>query len=326
MNAILKRFSKCWLAALLGLLFSANVLAQAYPTRPITLVIGFPPGGSTDITGRIVADMLRSKLGQPVIIENRPGAAGLVGARQVANSAPDGHTLVWSPEFDTTTRALIDGASTNFSTADLAPIGGGATSPYYLIVKGDSRWNTLEDVVQFAKANPGKLTYSSAGTGMINNVGVELFLRKLGIQVLHVPYKGGAEAVSAVLGGQTDLHMSSGGRIKSMVEAGKLRALVNLAIRRTAAAPFNTVPTAKEKGYEMPDLSLFNYLSAPKNVPAPILERLRQVLKEGLSDPHYAGLLERTFYGADYIGPDQIVAMQKKYAEEMKDVLRGIAK
>src|SRR5690606_25428681 len=138
------------------------------------------------------------------------------GARHVANSAPDGHTLVWSPEFDTTTRALLDGASIGFSTSDLVPIGGGATSPYYLIVKGDSRWKTLEDLVEFAKANPGKLTYSSAGTGMINNVGVELLLRKLDIQVLHVPYKGGADAVNAVLGGQTDFHMSSGGRIKSM--------------------------------------------------------------------------------------------------------------
>ncbi len=315
-----------WLIALLGMWFSAAVLAQAYPSKPITLVIGFPPGGSTDITGRIVADMLKTKLGQPVIIENRPGAAGLVGARQVANSAPDGHTLVWSPEFDTTTRALLDGGAMKFSTSDLAPIGGGATSPYYLIVKGDSRWKTLEDLVAFAKANPGKLTYSSAGTGMINNVGVELFLRKLGITVLHVPYKGGAEAVNAVLGGQTDLHMSSGGRIKSMIEAGSLRALVTLANQRSKSAPYDTVPTTAEKGYAMPDLSLFNYLAAPKNVPAPILERLRQVLKEGLSDPHYAGLLERTFYSADYLAPEQILAMQKKYADEMKDVLRGIEK
>lgn len=314
------------LVALLGLWISANVMAQSYPSRPITLVVGFPPGGSTDITGRIVAEMLKSKLGQPVVVENRPGAAGLVGARYVANSAPDGHTLVWSPEFDTTTRAIIDGASIKFSTSDLTPIGGGATSPYYLIVKGDSQWKSLEELVAFAKANPGKLTYSSAGTGMINNVGVELFLRKLGIQVLHVPFKGGAEAVNAVLGGQTDLHMSSGGRIKSMVETGRLRALVTLANQRATAPPFNAVPTISEKGYSMPDLSLFNFLAAPKSVPAPIVERLRQILREGLSDPHYAGLLERTFYTADYMSPEQIVAAQRKYAEEMKEVLRGITK
>lgn len=324
MNATHSNLTIRWFVALLGMCLSISALAQAYPSQPITLVVGFPPGGSTDITGRIVADMLRTKLGQPVIIENRSGAAGLVGARHVANAAPDGYTLVWSPEFDTTTRTLIDGASIKFSTSDLVPIGGGATSPYCLVVKGDSRWKTLEDLVEFAKANPGKLTYSSAGTGMINNVGVELFLRKLGIQVLHIPYKGGADALNAVLGGQTDMHMSSAGRIKSMVEAGRLRALVTLADQRPTGVPFDSVPTTREKGYAMPDLSLFNYLAAPKNVPVPILERLRQTFKEGLGDPHYAGLLERAFFAAEYISPEQILAAQRKYIEEMKGVLGEI--
>lgn len=302
----------------------ASFADETYPNRPITMVIGFPPGGSTDLTGRIIAEMLRDRLGQPVIIANRPGAAGVTGAIHVSQQAADGYTLLWAPEFDTTTRVMMDGDKLNFSMDRLEMLGGGTSSPYFLIVKSDSPWKTLEDLLAYARSNPGKLTYASAGSGMINNVGVELFLTRLGIKALHVPHKGGAEALQAVLGGVTDVHLSSGGRIKGFLESGAIRALVTFADERARVAPFSGVPTAREKGISLPDLSLFNFLAAPKGLPAATADKLKVAFREGLRDRKHAEKLERVFHSSDFISAEQVQTRQREYSTTMRDILKSL--
>ncbi len=298
--------------------------AEKYPSRTITFVVGFPPGGSTDLTGRVISEMLKNKLGQAVIVDNRDGASGIIAASYVASCQGDGYTLLWAPEYDTTTKLLLEGSKIKFNFNSLDIIGGSASGAYFLVVRAESQWKTIEEMIDYGKKNPGKLSYSSAGTGMINHIGVEMFFKRTGVKALHVPFKGGTPALQAVLGGHADMHMASAGRIKALLEAGTIRALVAFTDRRSAISPFNNVPTVKEKGYVMPDLSIWHFLAAPKGLQRPVLERLTQAFRDGLGDPVYSGRLQQILYSSVYYSPGDVQNMRGKYADAMADMLKEL--
>lgn len=255
--------------------------SQTYPSRPVHLVVGFPPGGGTDAIARLMGQWLSQRLGQPVVVDNRPGAGTNIATEAVAKAASDGHTLllVGSPQAINAT--LYD--KLNFSVVrDLAPIAAIARSAYVMVVNPSFPAKTIPELISYAKANVGKITMASAGAGTPPHVAGELFKMMAGIDMLHVPYKGDAPALTDLLGARVDIYVSSlSGAIKH-ISAGKLRALAVTTATRSRVLP--DIPTVSDfvAGYEA---SGFWGICAPKGTPTEIIERLNKETNASLADP-----------------------------------------
>jgi tripartite-type tricarboxylate transporter receptor subunit TctC len=271
----------CAIAALAwgGLLTQAQ--AQNFPTRPITLVIPFAPGGSTSIVGRGIADKMSELLGEKVIVDNRPGAGGTVGTRAVAKSDPDGYTLVLGY-----TGTLAIGPSL-FKKAgydprkDFAPIGVIGNAPNSLVVHPSFPAKTVAELIVYAKANPGKVNFGSAGAGTASHITGEYFARSAGISLVHVPYKGTGPALVDLIGGHIPMAFAPIPASHPNVSAGTLRALAVTSTTRSSLMP--DVPTLAEAGLQGFDASLYYGLAAPAGTPRPIVEKLNRVLRDALA-------------------------------------------
>src|SRR5690349_13257639 len=251
--------------ALLLALVSQLALAQSYPSKPIRLVIGLAPGGATDIMARTLTPALGDELGQPVVVDNRPGAAGSIGASIVAKSPPDGYTLfLASSSF--TSNAVLAKASIYDPIADFEPITNIASGPFLLVVRNSLPVKSVKELIAYAKANPGKLNYASSGVGSTAHLTSELFKRSAGIEMTHVVYRGAGPALADVLGGQVDLMFASIVSSLPHAKSGKLKVLGVTSPRRTAIVP--EVPTLSEAGvagFEV--VGYFGFL-APAKTPA----------------------------------------------------------
>jgi tripartite-type tricarboxylate transporter receptor subunit TctC len=266
-----RQFSSRTLLVLALLL--ASVLAQAqepYPSKPVRLILPFPPGGSTDILGRLVAEQLSARLGQPVVTENRGGAGGNVGAEAAARAAPDGYTLL----FAATTLAISPSlyAKLGYELKDLAPISLVATVPNVLITHPSVPARTLQEFIALAKAKPGELNYGSGGSGTSNHLGGELFNMVAGVKLVHIPYKGVNLAMNDAMAGNIQLVVIGIPAAAPQIKAGKLRALAVLAPERSATLP--EVPTVAEAGLPELDVTTWYGLLAPAATPRPIVARL----------------------------------------------------
>jgi tripartite-type tricarboxylate transporter receptor subunit TctC len=255
--------------------------AQAYPTRPVRMIVGFPPGGSVDTTARLMGQWLSERLGQPFIIENRPGAAGNLGADAVANAPPDGHTLLISGVNYAIGATLYDKLNFNF-IRDFAPVAGIMRAPNVMEVNPSVPAKTVPEFIAYAEANPGKINMASTGVGASPHLSGELFKMMTGINMLHVPYRGNAPALTDLLGGQVQVMFDS---ILSSIEhirAGKLRALAVTTAQRSQALP--DIPTVGDfvPGYEV---SAWFSVSVRKNTPAEIIDKLNNAINVGLADP-----------------------------------------
>jgi tripartite-type tricarboxylate transporter receptor subunit TctC len=258
------------------LLFAATAVAQPYPARPVTLVVPFPPGGGPDLFARILAERLPSKLGQPVVVENRPGVGGIAGANSVAKSAPDGHTLLLAPNTIAIAPHLLPkGAGGGVDViADLAPVIMPASTPMLLVVHPELGVKSVDELVAAAKKNPGQ-PYASAGTGSPMHIGAELFKKAAGVDLFHVPYKGVAPSVAAALSGQVKiLFTAGGGSVAPHLRAGRLRALAVTEKRRTALFP--GIPTLAELGYPGVEVDAWYGVLAPAATPAAVIARLNR--------------------------------------------------
>src|ERR1043165_9210846 len=237
--------------ASLASLAAAPALAQNYPSRPITLFVPWAPGGSTDILARIVAQNLHQSMGQPVIIENRTGASGNIGTQAVARAAPDGYTILFNTmSVHTMNHALF--ASMPFDgVKDFTPIAMLAYVTNTMVIHPSVPARTVREFIDYAKANPGKVAYASAGPGSTNHLCAALFEKMTGVQMVHVPYRGGAPAVADTVAGQTQLFFTAGTQSLEHVKAGKLRLLAVTESKRSALLP--DVPTVNETvpGYEI---------------------------------------------------------------------------
>jgi len=255
--------------------------AQNYPTRAITLVIPFAPGGSTSIVGRGIADKMSELLGEKVVVDNRPGAGGTVGTRAVAKSEPDGYTLVLGY-----TGTLAIGPSLYKSVGydprkDFAPIGMIGNAPNSLVVNPSFPAKTVAELIAYAKANPGKVNFGSAGAGTASHITGEYFARAAGITLVHIPYKGTGPALTDLLGGHIPMAFAPIPASHPNVSAGKLRALAVTSITRSGLMP--DVPTMVEAGLPGFDASLYYGLAAPAGTPRPIIDKLNKVLREVLA-------------------------------------------
>lgn len=278
------------LVAALGLsLVAAPAMAQIFPSRPLKLVIPFPPGGSTDLAGRLLAEEMGKALGQPVVVENRAGAAGALGVASVLRSPPDGYTLVFSGAGPTVIGHLI-GQSMGFTEREIGLVGSVCTLELVFVGRPGLAASTLSDVIRTAKASPGQLTYASAGYGGPVHLAYEYLRAMAGIDIRHIPYKGDAPATADLMGGQVDLGMLSAPAAIPLLKAGKLKALAVGGKTRLKQLP--DLPTASESGLPGYEVATWNVLAAPVGLPRDIRERLHGALQTALNIPRLRERLE----------------------------------
>jgi tripartite-type tricarboxylate transporter receptor subunit TctC len=255
--------------------------AQAYPTRPVHIIVGFPPGGGTDITARLIGQWLSERLGQPFIIENRPGATGNIATEAVVRAPPDGYTLLMVLATNAINATLYDKLNFNF-IRDIAPVASINRVPQVIDVNPSIPVRTVPELIAFAKANPGKLNMGSGGIGSPQHVAGELFKMMTGINMVHVPYRGGAPAIADLLGGQVEVIFDVLSESIEYIRAGRLRPLAVTTAVRAEALP--DLPTVGDflPGYET---SAWFGIGAPKSTPAETVERLHREINAGLADP-----------------------------------------
>ncbi len=260
---------------------SRSASAQAYPSQPIRIIVGFAAGSGSDIFARLMAQWLSERLGQSILIENRPGAGGNIGTESVVKAAPDGYTLLqWVPA-NAVNNSLYEKLSFNF-LRDIAPVAGTARAPYVVVVNPALPVKTIPELIAHAKANPGKLNFASAGVGTGIHMAGELFKLTAGVDMMHVPYRGAAGAMTDLIGGQVQLMFDTTAASIPHIKGGKVRALAVTTATRSALLP--DLPTVADSlpGYEAS--GPFG-LGAPKDTPPAVIEKLNKEINAVLADP-----------------------------------------
>src|SRR5690242_13965856 len=269
------------LALLLAAVSFASA-AQNYPTRPVKIVVPYGVGGSADVFGRFLAAKLSDALGQPFVIENRPGGGAVIGTDAVAKSAPDGYTLLVMSNTHTVNETLIPKKPYDLMR-DLAPITGINSQDLLLVMNPQVKALNLREFLAYAKKNPGKLNYASSGPGTPYHMAGELFKYMAGVDIVHIPHKGSDQARTAVLGGQVDLMFDAISTIVSQVRAGKLKALGTTGKTRSSVTP--DIPTIAEAGVPGYEATIWLGLMAPAATPKPILDRLSSEVRKVINAP-----------------------------------------
>ena len=259
--------------------------AQAYPSRPVRIIVGFAPAGGTDIMARLIGQWLSERLGQPFVIENRPGAGSNIGTEAVVRAPPDGYTLFLAYSANAMNATLYDKLNFNF-IRDIAPVASISRETTVMLVNPSVPAKTVPEFIAYAKANPGEINFASGGNGTPPHVFGELFKMMTGVNLVHVPYRGGAPALTDLLGGQVQVMFATPGTSIEYIRAGKLRALAVTTATRSEALP--DVPTVGDflSGFEA---SVWLGVGAPKNTPAEIIDRLNKEINAGLADPKIKG-------------------------------------
>jgi tripartite-type tricarboxylate transporter receptor subunit TctC len=312
-----------FLAALvigLGLAIAAGAGAQTYPDKPIRLVVPFPAGSGTDIVGRLLGQQMSLDFGQPVIVDNRPGASTIVGTDIVAKSAPDGYTMVMASNNHAMNPSLFEGKLPFDSIKDFAAVGQVAVLPFILVVNPKLPVKTLQELIALAKK--GGLTYASTGNGTPPHVAGEMLKRAAKVDITHIPYKGSAAAVQDVVSGQVSMMFVNVPSGMSLVQAGKLRVLAVGSAKRIAAMP--DVPTVAELGYPGFDVSLWMGLLMPAGTPNDVIDRMSKEVERALADPALAKKVEEQGAEPAYAPPAVfskfIVDETKRFDELVKEV------
>jgi tripartite-type tricarboxylate transporter receptor subunit TctC len=255
--------------------------AQAYPSRPVHVVVGFAAGGGQDVLARLLGQWLSERLGQSFVIENRPGAGGNIGAEAVVRAAPDGYTLLVIGPPNAINATLYDNLNFDF-LRDIAPVAGISRMPNVMEVNPSFPAKTVAEFIAYAKANPGKINMATGGNGTSNHVSGELFKMMTGVNMVHVPYRGGGPALSDLIGGQVQVMFDNLNSSIEHIRAGRLRPLAVTTMTRSEALP--DVPTVNDfvPGYEA---SVMSGIGAPRNTPLEIIDRLNKEISAALADP-----------------------------------------
>ncbi|MBF6630118.1 MAG: tripartite tricarboxylate transporter substrate binding protein BugE [Comamonas sp.] len=272
-------------AAALAAFAPAALAADNYPSRPLKLIVPFGAGGSTDIVARLLADKMGPILGQSVVIENKGGAGGSIGATEIARSAPDGYTIGMATVSTHGANPAIMSKLPYDAKKDFAPITNVMAVPSVFVVHPSVPANTMQEFIALAKKEPGKYTFASPGTGSLGHANIENFMNLAGIDLLHIPYKGAGQALNDALGGQVNAMTDNLSSSLTNIKAGKLRPLAVLALKRTEMLP--DVPTYTELGYpDMGDGGWFG-LVAPAGTPKPIIDKLNAAAHKVMQDPDF---------------------------------------
>ena len=299
--------------------------AEAYPPRPITLVVPFPPGGVADIVGRPFADALSRELKSPVVIENKPGAGGGIGMGVVAKAKPDGYTLLLAlssisilPEAD-----KVLGRNPLYRLDQFTPIARLTADPTVLAVRADSPWKTLGEFIADARKRPGAITYGSSGNYGTMHMPMEMFAHSADIKLLHVPFTGGGPAVVALLGGQVDALSTGPSTVLQHVKAGKVRVLASWGDHRLASLP--DVKTLAESGY---DAVFFQWsgLFAPAATPEPIVAHLRAAARAAAADPRFVATLQTVETPVAYLDAPELRRFWDEDARKLAQAVQRVGK
>ena len=305
-------------AASMGALSAVHAQGK-YPNRPVTLVVPTAPGGSTDFTARLISDALSRALGQPVVVDNRPGGSGNIGNLQVARAKPDGYTLLVAYSgYQVGNPHLFTKAGWD-PIKDFAPVGMLTRAPQVVTISTKLPVDTLAELIAYAKANPGKVNYASSGNGSIQHIAGELFKQLTGTFITHIPYRGSGPAVQDLLGGQVDLHITTPASVVSHIKAGKLKALAVTSSERLTALP--QVPTATEAGLNGFNLDSWFALYAPAGTPPEIVQQLNTEIGKILAMPDIRKKAEDAGTLVEHMSPQQLGDFTKKEYEAWGKVI-----
>jgi tripartite-type tricarboxylate transporter receptor subunit TctC len=308
-----------------ALTLAGSAFAQDYPSKPITMVVPFPPGGVAEIVGRPLAGIMEKSLRQPIVLINRPGAGGAVGMGSVAKGPADGYTLLMGLSsisiFPVSER--INGKQPPYELKDFAPIALVTADPTVLVVRADGPYKTVKDFVDAAKANPGKINYSSSGVYGTLHVAMEIFANAAGIKLFHIPYQGGGPAVTALLGGQVEASPQGPAAAIGQIKAGKMRALASWGTERLKLLP--DIPTFKELGYDA-EFYIWTGIFAPAATPAPILQKLRAAVKDAATSAEFKAAMEKVSTPVAYLDAPEFQKYWDKDAGRLKSALEKIGR
>jgi tripartite-type tricarboxylate transporter receptor subunit TctC len=300
--------------------FPAAALAQEFPSRPVRIVVPFPPGGGSDVLARALAEKLSVTWKQPVVVENRAGAGGTVGADHVAKSAPDGHTLLIADAAVVTTSPVLI-PSLPYAARDLAPVINLATFGLVLIAPANSPLQSLGDLLKMDKAQAAKLNVASSGNGTGNHLALEKFKQLAKLDLVHVPYKGAAQAINDVVGGQVDLMFSGGPPVQPLLAAGKLKAFAVTSARRMVLAP--QVPTLAESGFPGFEWVAAQGMFAPAGTPAAVVSRINTDVAAAIRTPELRARWERLGLDPVENTPEQFAAWIAKDSADAAELIRS---
>lgn len=299
-------------------------LAQksGWPDRTLRLVVGWPPGGSADVVARLLAEPLGRRIGQPVIVENRPGASGRIGAQQVARADADGYTLLFGAPSELTIAAATVLALPYDPFKDLQPVTQVVTGAFMLVTDANFAPSTVTELVHYAKANPDRLNYASYGNNTTNHIYGAQFCAAAGIRAAHVPYKGGAPAWNDLMAGQVQFMFDNAAVLMPLVRAGKMKALAVLAPERIRLSP--TTPTMDEAGYPGIGMKSWLGLLAPAKTPAPIVKTLHDEVAAVLAAPEFAHQLEERGMPAYGSTPAEFAEVLRSETAALKALVRKL--
>ena len=310
-------FKTVFAGALLALA-SAAAQAQSWPTQTVRIVVGYPPGGTTDVIGRLVAQELTESLGKAVVVENRPGASGTIGSGIVAKSAPDGHTLLLVPSTHGTAPALY--ASLPYEDRDFAPAALIATTPYVLVVHPSMAATTMAQLLAYLKANPGKVEYASSSPGTAQHLAGELMQRMAGVNIVHIPYKGSGALMPDLLSGRVPMMFENIAIMTPHIKKGALRPIAISSVKRTPLLP--DVPTVAETGLVGFEVLGWFALLAPAKTPAEVVRRLNSDINASIVKPPVVARFAEL--GAEPLGgsPEQTAAFIKAEQDKWGKIIR----
>jgi len=314
-------FDRCWAIAALLAVFAQNAFAQAYPTHSIRLVVPFPAGGTTDILARAAAQKLSESLGQAVVVDNRPGAAGNIGADLVAKSAPDGYTLLMGTVGTHAINPSLYAKMPYDHVKDFVPVVLVAGVPNVLAVYPPFPVNSVAELIALAKAKPGTINFASSGSGTSIHMSGELFKSMAGVDMTHVPYKGSAPALTDLMGGQVQIMFDNLPSALPLIKAGKLRAIAVTSLKRAPALP--DVPTISESGLPGFEASSWFGVLAPAGTPSPIVAKINADVNKWLQSPEARE--QMLAQGANAAGgtPEQFAAHIRAETEKWAKVVKA---
>lgn len=283
MQTFTRLIFRCALVALSLVAGFGTTAAAEYPDRPIRLIVGFPAGQSSDATARLIASKISETLKQSVFVDNRPGAAGIISHEAVKNAAPDGYTLLMSSTGPLAINPSLYKKLPYDPLKDLEPVSAVNASPLILFTAPSSPFNNLKELIAYIKSNPGKVTYGTGGSGTTGHIAMEMLKKEVGLDLLHVPYKGSPAMITDVMGGQVNVAFEPAGTVLALGKGGRVKLLGIATLNRYSLVP--EVPTLVEQGIKGFEASPWSAILAPKGTPAAIVEKLNAAVNKTLKDP-----------------------------------------
>ena len=319
-----RTFIRTALAAGLAVLCAAPALSLAqdrWPSKPITYIVPFPPGGTTDVLARILGQKLGAALGTTIVVENKPGAGGNVGSEFVAKAAPDGYTILGGTISSHAINVSLYPKLPYDPVSSFQPITLIGSNPNILVVNASSPYKSVQDITAALKAKPGSLSYASAGNGTSQHLSAELYKYLAGVDMVHIPYKGSGPAIQDVIGGQVPMMFDTSVVAGPHIEGGRLRALAVTSAKRASAFP--NVPTMAESGVPGYDVVSWQAIFAPAGTPKPIVDRLHAELAKILKDPEVQDRLAKLGLDPSGMTPSELAAFQKAEIDKWAKVIKA---